>query len=426
MSDPNLANAASPEPVAIDSGAPDPVQPGIFYRKQEAAPDFFRLVAFNFTNGVSRGDARKAIETMWEMLKDLQQGIVRDLLPARDGDPEIRVNAAGLVPTLCLGTKLFRSGGLLADRAPTDTPQLGTRPFAALRWSDTAEKKAAQTDYAIALHANSELGVARAVVELQKLVTDRQLPVKMVCFFSGMHRDDRRSWIDFHDGINNMESGDQRRSALQVVQNDAGWLVGGSTMLFLKIAIDLAGWRALPRTLQEALVGRNKLTGCPLDRVVIAADGTLETVAASGCPMTGDLPTSGPFVEIPGQAHDRIVIASHIHRTNPTRGMPDQMQANRIYRQGYEFVDSPPDGGVRVGLNFVSFQNDFDRVTQILETENWLRNANFGGIADDPAAPAFPLMSIVAGGYFLVPPIAEPFPGAEAFLPAQQKNPALP
>lgn len=396
----------------------DSVQPGIFYRKGDAAPDFYRLVTFNFTAGTAREAAAETITDLWAVLSDLQQGIVRDLLPSRDGDPEIRVNPAGLIPTLCFGTKLFRSGGLLADRAPTDQPQLGTRPFAALRWADGAEKMAAQTDFAIALHAASELGVARAVVELQKRITDRQLPVKMVCFFAGLHRDDRRSWIDFHDGINNMESGEQRRIALQVVQNDADWLVGGSTMLFLKIAIDLQGWRALPRSVQEALVGRDKLTGCPLDRVDVLADGTLAPVPVTGCPMSSQIPSSGPFVEIPTQAHDPIVIASHIHRANLVRGGPEQMLANRIFRQGYEFVDSPPAGGVRVGLNFVSFQNDFDRVVQILNTQHWMRDVNFGGIAGDPNVPAFPLMSVIAGGYFLIPPVGDPFPGAAAFEPA--------
>src|SRR3712207_6698373 len=98
----------------------DPVQPGIFYRKQEAAPEFYRLVTFNFAGDLAREIAAEAIADLWAVLSDLQQGIVRDLLPSRDGDPEIRVDSADLVPTLCLGTKLFRAGGMLADRAPTD------------------------------------------------------------------------------------------------------------------------------------------------------------------------------------------------------------------------------------------------------------------------------------------------------------------
>ncbi len=393
----------------------DSVQPGIFYRKGDVAPAFFRLVTFNFKGGVSRIEAASAIGDLWATLADLKVGIIRDLLPSRPGDPEIRVEPAGLISTLCLGTKLFRSGGLLADRAPTDRPQLGLRPFASLRWADQAEKKAAQTDFAIAIHASTELGVARAVVELQKTITDRQLPVSLVSFFAGLHRDDRRSWIDFHDGINNMESGAQRRVAVEVVQNDAAWLVGGSTMMFMKIAVDLKGWRSLSRSMQEALVGRDKLTGCPLKSVNVDLDGSLRPTTVSGCPMTGQLPTSGEFVEVPEISTDEIVLASHIHRANLLRGGPDQMQANRIFRQGYEFVDSPPGGGIRVGLNFVSFQNDFDRILQILDTQGWMRDANFGGIDGSDDVPPFALMSVIAGGYFLIPPVGDPFPGAAVF-----------
>jgi len=396
----------------------DRLPAGIFYRQGERAPDFFRLVTFNFRKETSRTQAYEAVKTLWDVLADLQKGIVRDLLPARPADPEIRVKADGLVPTLCFGTRLFRSGThdqLLARPAPTDFPMLGQLPFNGLQWGPTARPNAAQTDFAITLHGGSELSVARAVVELQKAIDDHALPVTMVCFYSGLHRDDGRSWIDFHDGINNLKSGDERKLAIEVKQNAADWLIGGSTMLFLKIEIDLQGWRRLPRELQEALVGRDKLTGCPLESVTVDSEGKLSGTISTGCPMTGTLPADSRYVTVPTQAHNHILQASHIHRTNRQRSGPDQMTANRIFRQGYEFVDSPPEGGVRVGLNFVSFQNDFDRVRGILTTAHWLRDANFGGIEGDAAVPAFKLMSIVAGGYFLVPPTGNPFPGAEVF-----------
>jgi Dyp-type peroxidase family len=396
----------------------DRIQPGIFYRKAESAPDFFRLVTFNFIGGTTAQQAVDTLKTLWDVLGDLQEGRVRDLSATRPGDPDIMVDSGSLVPTLCLGTRLFRPGmhpdGFVGQR-PSDVPELGAAPFNALKWGPTARPKAAQTDFAIALHGTTELSVARAVVELQKAIWDHKLPASMVCFFSGLHRDDRRSWIDFHDGINNMESGGERLQALEVVHDAADWLVGGSTMLFLKIEIDLFGWRKLPRELQEALVGRDKLSGCPLDEVKIDGVGKLTPKPIAGCPVGVTLPSSGPYVTVPAMAHDDIVITSHIHRTNPTRGGPDQPLHNRIFRQGYEFVDSPPDGGVRVGLNFVSFQKAFDRVQEILSTDDWLRDANFGGIPGDTNVPAFELMSIVAGGYFYVPPVTEPFPGIEAF-----------
>lgn len=394
------------------------IQRGVYFRKGEAAPEFFRLVTFDFTDGIDAAGARAALEKIWDLLAELKKCRIRDLAATRPGDPEIVTPSGNLEATLCFGTKLFRPNPNrppLTTKLPTDRPWLGARPFESLRWAATARPEASQTDFAIALHGDTELSVARAVVELQKLIDDEALPLRLVCFYSGLHRDDRRSWIDFHDGINNMASGDERRQAIEVTANAAGWLIGGTTMMFLKIEIDLLGWRKLSRELQEALVGRDKLTGCPLQSVEVGAGGALTTRSVAGCPMTGELPKGGEFVTIPVQAQDRIVQRAHVHRANLTRGDPAEMSANRIYRQGYEFVDSPPDGGVRVGLNFVSFQSDFDRVRQILDTQNWMRDANFGGIPGDAGIPAFELMRIVAGGYFLVPPVGDPFPGHDIF-----------
>lgn len=44
-------------------------------------------------------------------------------------------------------------------------------------------------------------------------------------------------------------------------------------------------------------------------------------------------------------------------------------------------------------------------------------DVNFGGVVGDPFIPAFNLMSVVAGGLFAVPSVADPFPGASLFDP---------
>jgi Dyp-type peroxidase family len=394
---------------------------GIHFRSGERPPDHFRFVTFNFSPSATPHSARAALAEIWLLLKELGRGVVRDLQATRPEDPDLRLDPSGLTYMLCIGPKLFDpagrqtplvDAGLRPDRMPALNPG-PNGPFRALKWADPAQPLAAQTDFAIQLTGNTQLAVSRPIVEIQKLIDDGPLPVRLVSFFSGLHRDDQRSWIDFHDGINNMPS-DQRRRALEVVDAPQTWMEGGSTVAFLKIAIDLQNWRRLSREQQEALVGRDKLSGCPLERIATSDNGTL-TLTRAGCPLNAEIDSTWPETArnpLPGQG---LVTTSHIHRANLTRQPPDTDAARRIYRQGYEFVDSPPEGGVRVGLNFVSFQRDPELLLNILRSDQWMGDANFGGVVGDPAIPAFKLMSVVSGGFFVVPPEADPFPGSDIF-----------
>jgi hypothetical protein len=54
-------------------------------------------------------------------------------------------------------------------------------------------------------------------------------------------------------------------------------------------------------------------------------------------------------------------------------------------------------------------------VQEILGTDGWMGDVNFGGAAAAENPPAISLMSLVAGGYFAVPPNGDPFPGAAIF-----------
>ncbi len=87
-----------------------------------------------------------------------------------------------------------------------------------------------------------------------------------------------------------------------------------------------------------------------------------------------------------------------------------------MYRQGYEFLDPAP-RNISAGLNFVSFQRTTRFIENILEIPKWMGDVNFGGPADpeptDP--PPIPLMSLLAGGCYAVPPNGDPFPGADLF-----------
>jgi len=104
-------------------------------------------------------------------------------------------------------------------------------------------------------------------------------------------------------------------------------------------------------------------------------------------------------------------------RGNQARAAGGTPAGERIFRQGYEYIEGIDVGGPRLGLNFVSFQNDIRRLHQILSLNGWLGDVNFGGPSKpadgDPRSPM--LLTLCAGGFYAVPPRSDPFPGAALF-----------
>ena len=415
-----MSGSAAPAPV-------DRLQDGIYFRSGQRPGRCFRLLLLNVRSGATPDEARGAIGALWGVLQDLRRGIVRDLLPTRPSDPEIHTPEGELTCLLGFGARLFDQDlhvPRLVDPGARPWELVALRrhgagaPFPSLPWVPEVEQKPGEADLAIQCIAETEMAANLAVVEAWKLVVDEHLPLDVVTFHDGFGRADGRSWIDFHDGINNMEAGEERRTAIETIIADPPWMEGGTYMGFFRLAVDLMGWRHLPREHQEILVGRDKLTGCPLQKVDREPDGSLVPVTPTGCPVSNA--ASGPSRSEdrdPPRQGDTLVQASHIHRSNLNRGRPDTDGNNRVFRQGYEFLEPLPGGELRLGLNFLSFQRDLKRLKSTLGLKGWLGDANFGGPREPgPEEPApIELMSVIAGGYYAIPPKNEPFPGAEIF-----------
>src|SRR6185436_18767734 len=107
---------------------------------------------------------------------------------------------------------------------------------------------------------------------------------------------------DFHDGLSNLRSEDRESVIAIGPGTDEGWAVGGTYLAFLRLAVDLVGWRRLSRTDQELAVGRDE-SGAPRTDL--------------GCPVAGtqihEAPNDGPFAE-PPEVSDAVVRASHVQR----------------------------------------------------------------------------------------------------------------
>lgn len=409
------------------------LQTGIYYRKGQRPAPCYGLLLLNVQRRATAQEAREAIATVWTMLRNLRRGIVQDLQPSpaevASVGPLTRVPGGRLTCLLGFGARLFGltqdeplvSADVLRDGWLEDLQPLqrnGARTsFPSLPWNEAAEPNAGETDLAIQLIARTELAVNRAVVEVWKSIQDHALPLDIVTLYRGFNRDDRRSWIDFYDGVSNIKRA-ERRAALEVP--DGSWMQGGTYMAFLRLSINLALWRGLPRAHQEMLVGRDKLSGCLL---AMEDQGANEFVPRriAGCPLAGISPHNPEVCTDPARMDTsqpgwRFLASSHIHRTNLNRGDGGDDQNSRIFRQGYEFLESFDQGKPRLGLNFVSFQRRLSRLTKILTADSWLGDANFGGREGGTGMFAsVPLVSVLAGGYYAVPPRGRPFPGAKIF-----------
>ncbi len=364
------------------------------------------LVLLNVAPGTSSVQLAEALAEMTAMLDDLAGGHVREL----DGVSalelaESRDALAGLEILLGFGRRLFDPG---IDRLPLTQAERPAflsylpkpQPFPAIPWAEPSEDNLGEADLLLQLTAPEPASVNRAAVEAWKLVIDRDLPLEFQAFYDGFGRPDGRGWLEFHDGVSNLHSTD-RRAAIEA-QGDPDWMKGGTYLAFLRLRIDLATWRSLGRTQQELMIGRDKLTG----QALASSDREPGDAAAQADRSTNQF-------RDPPETLDPKLAASHLHRANQNRSSPYASAGLRIFRQGYDFLESIGPAGPRLGLNFISYQADLSTVQHLLHLPNWLGDVNLGGPSRDGVAGEVPMVSLIQGGLYAVPPRRQPFPGAD-------------
>ncbi|MDP9135584.1 MAG: Dyp-type peroxidase [Actinomycetota bacterium] len=391
------------------------LQDGI-YLAPGPIPKAFRFVVFDVLPGTERAAAREAIARVWEILAGLRAGTVRDLEATRPDEQSVSIDGDTFDVLIGFGASFFDSKrGLTAADRPHQLTALGHpgSPFQSLGWAPGVAARSGEGDLCLQLIGRDEHAVDRAAVEVWKAIVDDALPLVVRETFDGFARDDGRSWIGFHDGVSNIRQS-QRRAAVEST-GDPDWNRGGTYLAFLRCEVDLVAWRGISRDDQEILVGRDKLTGHALERVE-SVDGKLVPRAFAVCPAVpgGPLEQSDVFHD-PPETGDPLVEASHVHRANQNRAEPTSSAAHRIFRQGYEYLEDVTADGPRLGLNFVSFQRDLEHLRQILTIPSWLGSVNFGGVPRGPNATGpdpIHFIHLRAGGFYAIPPRAEPFPGA--------------
>jgi deferrochelatase/peroxidase EfeB len=209
----------------------------------------------------------------------------------------------------------------------------------------------------------------------------------------GFARKDKREFLRFDDGIDNVHMGTDdlfRFVYVEETDNEPDWCVNGSYLVYRKIREHMPRWEGLDEKTQEGHIGRRKRSGAPLSRQVAGADG-----------MT-------PVYPDPADDRDGP-LASHVRKVQPRRSEPDLFGLSdlerRFVRRPYPFFDGldPDTGTTRNGLQFVAYmksiQQQFEHVANM-----WQMNPDFPvpGTGID-ALFAAGVLSTVDGGYYFCP-----------------------
>jgi len=408
------------------------IQEGISWDQGSIPRNAYKLLILRSAKELRTEELRVTLHQLWLIAESLKEGIVPSL------GEQYPVDSKDLHVLIGYGHKFFErddlakpspEGMIQSNRFPQPDSVTGRAvlPGAGIVYDDDVKVNPADEEIAIQITANSALAVHRVHVEFMKYlesVTSQENPgisaLTILAVYDGFSREDRRSWIDFHDGISNLRKGEERRQVIAIKPDNAGgqeWTLNGTYMVFMRLPVNLATWEKISQKEQEILVGRTKQSGCPL--IGVASDGTPSPDPR--CPVTGTkeiVDAGNEMFREPSSVVSDAIKVSHVQRANHHRSPVFKPDSRRIYRQGFEFLDETMEGlQAKAGLNFVSFQDDPDRVMFILTQSDWLGNLSFGG---DPARQSDGLDRLIttrAAGTFFVPPVFPNsiFPGVELF-----------
>jgi Dyp-type peroxidase family len=411
------------------------VQEGIYYRKAPVIGNSFCVISLRAGIGSSISEVGRDMRRIWSHLTHLKKGITADLKI----DSKHR-KIGNLTALIALGSKTFELPGSRFTR-PLDFADKWNFKYPEARRADcildgsemyyspsVIDNHLLDDHIVLQFIADNEFYTSRAAVEVWKALNQIEKETKfshlrITGIYSGFQRADKRNWFGFHDGVSNLKPSERPRVILidpRTVGERDKWTANGSYIAFLRIALNLKRWDETTVPTQEMIIGRDKLTGCPLVRL----DSNNMPVKDNRCPVPGTTEVIDPgnqyFRDHPAYGRSYlgdVLRRSHIGRTNPVTPIPlTDKRSLRIFRQGFEFLVASPDSpGFVAGLNFVSFQNTPERLYRAL-TYRPLAHSNIRHTNTTPTLEQF--MSVLVGGIFFVPPFDrnEPFPGAQIFF----------
>lgn len=310
------------------------------------------LAALTVTSS-DRSEVVELFQTLSREIQRLMEGEPYDELdPAF---PPLYTGAVGNPPppadmsiVVSVGASLFDDRFGLADRAPT---QLVEMPFLA---NDKLDPDRSHGDLLITITSYHEDLNLFALRQLMR-VTRQHLVLKWMLDGYNRRTDTAhdggqggagvRNLMGFVDGTANLTTADDVLERFVWIGEDDGepaWAVGGSYHVVRVIRMFVEFWDRTRLSEQEALIGRRKATGAPLD-------GEVE-------------------LDVPNYAADPdgaiTPLDAHIRLANPRT---PETEGSLILRRGINYSRGfDGDGHLDQGLAFVSFQR---RLQQFLDTQ---------------------------------------------------------
>lgn len=246
-----------------------------------------------------------------------------------------------LTVTVGVGASLFDSsaGSGLEDRKPKQLRPMTGSP------NDQLDSERIHGDVVLQICARGEDTCVHALRRLMRVTRAGMTLAWMMPGFQrpntlGPGRASTRNLLGFKDGTANPDPNSAKLMDelvwVQPGRDEPAWAVGGSYLVARIIRMKVEFWDRTPLHTQEAIFGRHKDTGAPLD--------------------------SESETDVPNYADDPdgkvIPMTAHMRLANPRTGATEK---NRILRRGFSYsMGFNSAGQLDQGLLFVCYQRDLD------------------------------------------------------------------
>ena len=309
------------------------------------------MIASFYVLAEKRADLERLFRTLTERIAFLTQGG-----PQTDPDPLLPPAGSGilgpvvqpdaLTVTVSVGESLFDERFGLAARKPLRLTRMQRHP------NDALDAALCHGDLSIQFCANTPDTNIHALRDIIKNTPDLLVlhwkqegtvpPIPSTAAVPGQPAESARNFLGFRDGSANPDSADDTlMDSIVWVRPGSGepdWAVGGSYQAVRIIRNFVERWDRTPLREQEAIMGRHKPTGAPLD----------------GGRTEHDVPDYTKDPE--GKA---TPMDAHIRLANPRTAASN---ANLMLRRPFNYSNGVTKSGqLEMGLLFICYQADLDK-----------------------------------------------------------------